>query len=254
MGKASKIEWTHNTFNPWWGCAQVSPACDHCYAMTLAQRFGKWWGVDAPRRFFGEKHWREPINWNARCAKHGIRERVFCASMADVFDNHPDVTGAREQLWGMIRATPSLDWLLLTKRIGNAAQMLPDDVARLVWVGSTVVTPEEYARDVPKLRRVPAKVRFLSMEPLIEPMGDLDLDGIHWVIVGGESGRQARSMRRWWVESIRDQCQAAGVAFFFKQWGEWAPKNEDTMLKVGKIIAGRQLVGRTWDQVPVLTS
>jgi protein gp37 len=254
MGKDSKIEWTHHTFNPWWGCAEVSPACDFCYARTLAQRFGQWWGTDAPRRFFGVKHWNEPLRWHDRCKRLDIRERVFCASMADVFDNHPAVSDARHSLWNTIRLTPSLDWLLLTKRIGNAKHMLPEDVAKIVWVGATVVTPLEYARDVPKLREIPAKVRFLSIEPLLEPLGDLDLTGIHWVIVGGESGRQARSMRRWWVESIRDQCEAAGVPFFFKQWGEWVPKDEDTMWKVGKLAAGRHLVGRTWDQFPVQPS
>jgi protein gp37 len=263
VGKDSKIEWTDHTFNPWWGCAQVSPACDHCYAMTLAQRFGQWWGGDAPRRFFGPKHWREPVKWNERCERTGTRARVFCASMADVFDNHPDVIPARAELWKLIEATPHLDWLLLTKRIGNAHRMLPGGwfgghspghygrgPLPNVWLGATVVTRDEYERDVPKLRALPAAVRFLSIEPLLEPLGDIDLTGIHWVIVGGESGRQARSMRLWWVESIRDQCDAAGVAFFFKQWGEWAPRGENIMQKVGKLIAGRTLGGRTWDQVP----
>jgi protein gp37 len=217
MGENSAIEWTHNTFNPWWGCTEVSPACEHCYARTLAQRFGQWWGVDAPRRFFGSKHWAEPLRWQKRCEHLDIRERVFCASMADVFDNHPSVLDARQQLWWLIRSTPRLDWLLLTKRIGTAEAMLPEDIRAQVWVGATVVTRDEYARDVPKLQRLDVGTRFLSIEPLIEPLGDIDLTGIHWVIVGGESGRQARPLRQWWVQSIRDQCQAAGVAFFFKQ-------------------------------------
>lgn len=267
MGKDSKIEWTHHTFNPWWGCAQISPACDECYAMTLAQRFGKWWGVDAPRRLFGEKHWREPVNLNASCERRGVRERVFCASMADVFDNHPDVMAPRAQLWDLIRRTPHLDWLLLTKRIGNVRRMLPEDWGDgypNVWLGITVVTQEEVDRDVPKLLAIPVHFRFLSMEPLLEPIDfsgrwveyenpaihETWLERLDWVIVGGESGRKARSLRLWWVESIRDQCQAVGTAFFFKQWGEWAPRGENTMQKVGKLAAGRELSGRTWSDFP----
>jgi protein gp37 len=126
MAEETAIEWCDATFNPWWGCAKVSPACDHCYAERLARRFGVAWGVDTERRSFGDERWREPLRWDRRAARYGRRLRVFCASMADIFDtNAPE--GARERLWGIIRQTPHLTWLLLTKRIGNASRMLPSD-------------------------------------------------------------------------------------------------------------------------------
>jgi protein gp37 len=252
MSENSKIEWTHHTFNPWWGCAKVSPGCDHCYAEALGNRFGTPWGVDAERREFGEKHWDEPRKWNAKAAAAGERHRVFCASMADVFDKNAP-SGARQRLLSLIADTPHLDWLLLTKRIGNASRMLQEacmhdgrlmdanDQYRALpnlWLGISVVNQEEADRDIPKLLRVPAAVRFLSMEPLLGPvefsnvsrradaisqLGKKALLGIDWVIVGGESGRGARPMHPDWARSLRDQCAAAGTPFFFKQWGEWAP-------------------------------
>jgi hypothetical protein len=162
MSENSKIEWTHHTFNPWWGCAKVSPGCDHCYAEALGNRFGTPWGVDAPRRVFTEAHWRDPLKWNAKAAAAGERQRVFCASMADVFDkNSPP--GARDRVWSLIRRTPHLDWLLLTKRIGNAVRMLPPDWGDgypNAWLGISVVNQEEAVRDIPKLLQVPAAIRL----------------------------------------------------------------------------------------------
>jgi protein gp37 len=260
MSKFSKIEWTDHTFNPWWGCAKVSPGCDHCYAEALGNRFGTPWGVDAERREFGEKHWDEPRKWNAKAAAAGERHRVFCASMADVFDKNAP-SGARQRLLSLIADTPHLDWLLLTKRIGNASRMLQEacmhdgrlmdanDQYRALpnlWLGISVVNQEEADRDIPKLLNVPATVRFLSMEPLmgsveisrwLMPRQQANEDGyggdqcpgwttdfttVDWVIVGGESGRGARPMHPNWARSLRDQCAAAGTPFFFKQWGEWA--------------------------------
>lgn len=186
MGEDSKIEWTDHTFNAWWGCTKVSPACDRCYAEVWAKRTGHpdLWGVHAGRRIFGPKHWNEPLQWNAAAAKAGTRERVFCNSMADVFDNHSGVIDAREQLWGLIRNTPNLDWLILTKRIGNAKLMLPWCRKELfepepwpnVWLGISVCNQEEADRDVPKLLETPAAVRFLSVEPML---GSLDLFPFH---------------------------------------------------------------------------
>jgi protein gp37 len=265
VSENSKIEWTHHTFNPWWGCAKVSPGCDHCYAEALGNRFGTPWGVDAERREFGEKHWDEPRKWNAKAAAAGERHRVFCASMADVFDKNAP-SGARQRLLSLIADTPHLDWLLLTKRIGNASRMLQEacmhdgrlmdanDQYRALpnlWLGISVVNQEEADRDIPKLLRVPAAVRFLSMEPLlgpvnlwriggnkqyvidalagvmrstapisIDPSPPENLPSLNWVIVGGESGPNARPMHPDWARSLRDQCAAAGVPFFFKQWGE----------------------------------
>ena len=126
MAKDSKIEWTHHTFNPWWGCAKVSPACKHCYAETWAKRVGKdLWGAKSPRRFFSDAHWREPFKWNAEAVTLGERRRVFCASMADVFEARAELDPWRDKLWTVIEATPALDWLLLTKRPHRIASYAP---------------------------------------------------------------------------------------------------------------------------------
>lgn len=259
MGKKTGIQWTDATFNPWWGCTAISPGCDHCYAETHAHRFGTEWGAGAPRREFGDKHWNEPLLWNEAAKRDGVRRRVFCASMADVFDKDAP-EGARARLFALIEQTPHLDWLLLTKRIGNVAKMAPvswmggpvqhgPDPANVhggwpanVWLGATIVNQEEADRDIPKLLAVPARVRFLSMEPLLgkvylpffyrhmaEGGGGPALapaaKNLHWVIVGGESGSEARPMHPAWALALRDQCRRAGVAFFFKQWGTWAPSD-----------------------------
>lgn len=301
MGQDSKIEWTHHTFNPWWGCTKVSPACDHCYAERDAKRFSpdmNLWGVGARRRTFGDGHWNDPVKWNARAAREGRRERVFCASMADVFDNEgPEY--ARVRLWKLIEATPSLDWLMLTKRAGNVSSMVPvmwweHGFPSNVWLGISVVNQHEADRDVRRLLLVPARVRFLSCEPLLGPINlqrahraPERLPRVSWVIVGGESGPNARPMHPDWVRSIRDECEGVGVPFLFKQWGEWAPgecadgppsrtertatycngewtfervtprESEEThrddepdLFRLGRRAAGRMLDGRTWDEYP----
>lgn len=223
MGENSAIEWTDATFNPWWGCTRVSPACDNCYADTWARRLGMddlWDG--AKRRTFGAKHWAEPLKWNRAAERAGRRLRVFCASMADVFDK--DAPGReRENLWELIEDTPHLDWLLLTKRIGNVRRMLPAPPPN-VWLGISVINQEEADRDIPKLLGIPAAVRFLSCEPLLGPIdfplpcqGSVFWSGLHWIIVGGESGARARPMDEWWALRIQQQCAEAGVAFFMKQ-------------------------------------
>jgi protein gp37 len=254
MSANSKIEWTDHTFNPWMGCTKVSPACDHCYAevSTPSRTLGVEWGAGQPRRLTSEANWKEPLRWNAQhekfFAEHGRRQRVFCASLADVFDNEIDPQW-RVNLFALIEQTPDLDWLLLTKRIGNVTKMVeqgqffPSHWPN-VWIGATICNQEEADRDIPKLLQVPAAVRFLSMEPLLgrvdlyrggwsflnalrPPSGNkLGWDrGLDWVIVGGESGPHARPMHPDWARSLRDQCAAAGVPFLFKQWGEWLPFN-----------------------------
>ena len=298
MAENSKIEWTHHTFNPWEGCQRVGPGCDHCYAEARDQRFtgGAHWGPGAPRRRTSPANWRKPLAWDRAAAAAGERHRVFCASLADVFDNAVDPAW-RDDLWRLIERTPNLDWMLLTKRPGNIANMLPVpfDFERLypnVWLGCTVVNQDEADRDIPKLLAVSAAVRFLSMEPLLGPV-DLGVagrgdSGLDLVIVGGESGPGARPMHPDWARSLRDQCQAAGVAFHFKQWGEWETaldREQDdpdwradysrkfadhgptrwinlaggggfhgerfhVMRRVGKASAGRLLDGRTWDEMP----
>lgn len=250
MSAKTGIEWTDATFNPWWGCTKVSPGCDHCYAEGVASRFGTPWGARQVRRTFGEKHWNEPLHWNARAEREGRRLRVFCASMADVFDNDAP-EGARERLFALIRDTPHLDWQLLTKRIGNARKMLPSDWGdgySNVWLGATIVNQDEADRDIPKLLATPSRIRFLSCEPLLGPVNvtwalsnnrrhvetglrdrgvvpsdPKQLRGIDWVIAGGESGRRARPMHPDWARFLRAQCWGDNVPFFFKQWGEWAP-------------------------------
>jgi protein gp37 len=179
----TKIEWCDYSFNAWWGCTKVSPACDHCYAETWAKRTGfpDLWGVQAGRRTFGEKHWLEPLKWDIKALRMGnvTRPRVFCNSMADVFDNHEGVVLARERLWRLIRATQGLDWLILTKRIGNVHKMLPhdwEDGYPNVWLGISVCEQREADRDIPKLLDIPAAVRFLSCEPLL---GHIDLFPFH---------------------------------------------------------------------------
>lgn len=228
MGRETGIAWCHHTFNPWWGCVKISPACTNCYAATFDKRLGgDHWGVDSSRKFFGDKHWNEPLKWNKEAQAKGERARVFCASMADVFEDRPDLVAPRLRLWKLIESTPWLDWLLLTKRPQNISRMLPTDKEngipffRNVWLGTTVES-QEYAKErIPHLLANPATVHFLSCEPLLGP---LDLTcyfgeeyGVDWVITGSESGPKARPQNVDWYRSIRDQCYAARVAFFLKQ-------------------------------------
>lgn len=275
MAKNSAIEWTHHTFNPWWGCTKVSPACKNCYAETFARRVGQdIWGPRAERRFFGDAHWREPLKWNDEAALAGTRRRVFCASMADVFENRAELTPSRERLWQLIADTPALDWLLLTKRPERVLKCVPwrHTWPSNVWVGVTAENQRWALRRIPLLLDLPAAVRFLSCEPLLGP---LDLSAwmagvrrVDWVIAGGESGHKARPMNPEWASSLRDQCRAAAVPFHFKQWGHWCPDYgnapptrkrvslEDskgrtiTLVRLSKHAAGRQLDGRTWDEFP----
>lgn len=290
MASESNIEWTDATFNAWIGCTKISPACDHCYAAvsTPTRALGVEWGAGNPRRRTSEANWKLPLRWNAgkfyqcmpcgwrgdkprhpddgglwtcpRCGSDAVinaRRRVFCSSLADVFDNEVDPQW-RTDLFALIAATPNLDWLLLTKRIGNVKSMVPwgwlekpssgiGGWPANVWLGATICNQAEADRDIPKLLAVPARVRFLSMEPLL---GRVDLcehlgmwwnqtmqcfesssarfnpRGLGWVIVGGESGPSARPMLPEWASSLRSQCAAAGVPFLFKQWGEWGPMQQ----------------------------
>jgi protein gp37 len=243
LGEYSKIEWTTHTFNPWLGCTRVSPACDACYAEAWARRTGQGELWQGERRRTTDANWRKPLRWNESAAKRAVRERVFCASLADVFDNAVQPAW-RADLFALIRKTPQLDWLLLTKRIGNARDMMHsalEDAHLLrepawpwhnVWLGATVVTQQEVERDVPKLLATPARIHFLSCEPLIEridlapylgsvrretPLSERFVKSIDWVIVGGESGGKARPMNSAWCDEIRQDCSHSGTKFFFKQ-------------------------------------
>lgn len=289
----SKIEWTDHTFNPWWGCIRVSPGCEHCYAETMAKRYGyRIWGPSktTERREMSANYWRQPYRWDAAASRAGKRARVFCASMADVFEDHPAVIPWRERLWDVIFETPNLDWLLLTKRPENIKAMLPSvwrrEVPRNIWLGTSVESQEYTWKRIPDLLSIRASVHFLSCEPLL---GELDISDylecqvdihgqivpcscqlIDWVIVGGESGPGARPMHPDWVRGIQNQCERAGAAFFFKQWGEYLPFSQEQErmrgsvvfssvmqptyhgTRVGKHAAGRTLDGRTWDELPGL--
>jgi len=217
MAEHSAITWTDATFNPWWGCFKISPGCKHCYADAFDHRLGgSHWGKDAPRRFFGDAHWNEPVKWNAKAAREGVRRRVFCSSMADVFEDRRDLDEHRDRLWKLIDATQNLDWLLLTKRPENFG-MLPTAPVN-VWRGVTVEDADHLWR-VDHLRATGAAVRFISYEPALGPIASaLNLDGIDWIVTGDESGQVRRPADVQWFADVRDMCAAAGVAFHFKQW------------------------------------
>ena len=232
MAETTGIAWTDSTFNPWIGCTKVGPGCDHCYAEALDKRH-RWqgathWGVGQPRMRTSVSNWKKPLAWNRARLKDGKTHRVFCASLADVFDNEvrPDW---RWDLFDLIRATPALTWLLLTKRIvnvqkmldmgdaGNGGQPLPANV----WLGATVVNQEEADRDVPKLLKVAATVRFVSYEPALGPVDWEQYPGIDWIIVGGEStqGAKARFFDLRWADATIRQAGRIGAAPFVKQLG-----------------------------------
>ena len=269
MGKNSHIEWTHHTFNPWWGCAKVSPACAHCYAETLTNRFGgAVWGPKGQRRFFGIAHWDEPIKWNKEAQRANTRFRVFCASMSDVFEDRRDLDAERVKLWSLIEKTKNLDWLLLTKRPEAVQKLAPwgEQWPANVWLGTSVENQQWADKRLPQLMAIPAKVRFLSCEPLL---GALDLcrytkkNGIHWIIAGGESGKGSRPMHPNWVRGLRDFSEKQGIPFHFKQWGNFGPApkkvsgqthfvfpDQIVMILRNKAINGRILDGRTHEEFP----
>ncbi len=246
--KNTKIQWCHHTFNPWWGCVKVSEGCNFCYAEAFSRRLGKkLWGKNSERLFFGEKHWSEPLKWNAEAAQAGGRRRVFCASMADVFECHPALDKERERLWKLIEATPHLDWLLLTKRPENILTRVP--ARENIWLGTSVENQAAADKRIWELLRCRnlASVLFLSMEPLLSEValqnvrhdGHVNIDCLHgsqfsgsfqnsnaakvdWVIVGGESGPGARDCNIQWIaDTVRD-CVAARVPVFVKQLGSSA--------------------------------
>jgi protein gp37 len=329
MGANTGIQWADHTFNPWIGCTKVGPGCDHCYAeRDFDIRLKRvQWGAGKPRLRTGDKNWQQPRRWNRKAAllrsawdtfiagyeglttselaargfHEPTRPRVFCASLADVFDNEVPQEW-RDALWALIRETPHLDWMLLTKRIGNVSKMLPADWGDgypNVWLGVTVVNQAEADRDIPKFLAIKAHTRFLSIEPVLGPIdlsvwlfgraepcaecprdhdcecgwhGRHELAGepaLHWVICGGESGPHARPAHPDWFRSLRDQCAAAKVAFFFKQWSEWGqgfdfveetrnvtapisyfPELDRSFARVGVQAAGRKLDGVEHNALP----
>lgn len=229
--KNSEIGWTKHTYNPWEGCTKVSPGCANCYAKTdVADRWGRVeWGSCGVRRRVTTSI-DAPIKWHEEAIRAGSRDKVFCASLCDVFDDHPTIEqGWRDHTWALIRQTRCLQWLLLSKRPENFARFLPDDWGEGYDNACLMVSTEdqEWAeKRIPTLLDTPARWRGLSCEPLLGPIDLVPWIGnLDWVIAGGESGNGARPMDPEWARSLRDQCAAAEVSYFFKQWGSWAPSN-----------------------------
>jgi protein gp37 len=304
MSANSKIEWTDHTFNPWIGCTKVSPGCVNCYAETRDKRHLiepiDHWGKGAPRLRTSGSNWKQPLKWNREaeldyddasrdgCAHLHHRPRVFCASLADIFDDEVPIEWLADFL-ALVHKCQNLDFQILTKRPENFEARIaaarptisfwrhgnaPDNV----WLGVSVEDQKRADERIPLLLQIPAKVRFLSCEPLL---GSVDIakwlvpdecgcggydpafkNCIDWVIVGGESGPNARPMHPDWARSLRDQCGEVGVRFFFKQWGEWEPgtifynkgdhqfEGGQIMHRTGKRSAGRRLDGREWNEFP----
>ena len=241
MSDGSAIEWTDATWNPVRGCTKISPGCKHCYAETFAERFRGVPGhpyqqgfdlLVVPDKLF------EPLRWSRS-------RRIFVNSMSDLFQDGVSDDFVR-QVFEVMAAADWHIYQMLTKRaerLRTLTSRLPPEIVRRdhIWLGVSVEDRKYGLPRIDELREAPAKVRFLSIEPLLEDLGEIDLRGIHWVIVGGESGPGARPMRKEWVVSIRDQCLAAGVPFFFKQWGG-----------VQKSKNGRDLDERTYDEYPTI--
>ncbi|MCY3022739.1 MAG: phage Gp37/Gp68 family protein [Planctomycetota bacterium] len=233
MSEFSKIEWTNATWNPVTGCTKTSPGCKNCYAERFAERFRGVAGHPYEQGFdfrLWPERLKQPLAWREP-------RLVFVNSMSDLFLDRVPFRFI-QQVFATMRESKQHTFQILTKRAERLEHLAPHlDWPANVWMGVSVET-QDFGWRVDSLRRVPATIRFLSLEPLLEPL-ELDLTGIHWVIVGGESGPGARPMLADWVRAIRDQCQAAEVPFFFKQWGG-----------VRKSKAGRILDGRTWDEYP----
>lgn len=285
MGKNSAIEWTDDTINFWWGCVKVSPGCEHCYAETMSKRTGRniWGPAKTTDRWRTKGSWKDILKWDREAKAEGKRRKVFAQSMSDFFEDHPQVKTWREEAIEIFECLEWVDILLLTKRIENVMRMVParwlESWPEHIWMGTSIENQEYADRRIPELIKIPARIRFLSCEPLLGPLniqGYL-LDGWHkfkpkisWVIAGGESGPKARPMHPKWVKQIRDKCQEAGVPFFFKQWGRYRPllmqeypppgptvtvhypgdEMDNIMVEVGKKAAGAVLDGREWREFP----
>jgi protein gp37 len=228
MGDKTLIAWTDRTFNPWMGCENVSAGCKHCYAERMVRdRMGykNLWGPGSTRQVTSAANWRKPVKWNLDALELGRPVRVFCGSLCDVFDAHPVAARTRFSLWSLIRETPALDWQLLTKRPENIRLCLPDDWFDgypNVWLGVTIES-NQFTHRADILRRIPAAVRFVSYEPALGPLDQLDLAGIDWMIYGGESGPGFRRHELKWARHMRDRCALRGIPYFFKQSPAYKP-------------------------------
>lgn len=254
----TQIEWTDATWNPVAGCSIVSAGCTHCYAMEMARRLeamGVAKYTSLTRRSGGRTVWNGVVREDeeALAIPHRWRKarKIFVNSMSDLF--HERVSDAFIlKVWQVMRETPRHNYQILTKRPERMAAFvstLVEDVLPNVWLGTSIENAEVLKR-IDHLRAVPAAIRFLSFEPLIGPVGGVDLSGIHWAIVGGESGRSARPIREEWIDEIHAQCEEHETAFFFKQWGTWGKDNK----RRSKRANGREYRGRTWDEMPAAFS
>lgn len=238
MADVTGISWTDHTFNPWWGCTRIAPGCDNCYAATFDKRTGgDYWNPKIDPRLTSVSNWNKPKKWNRLAEESGIRKKVFCGSMMDWCDNDaPD--GALDRLWAIINETPRLDWQLLTKRSTLIEKKLPSDWGcgyDNVWLGVTVEDMEYGYKRIEDLNKIPAKVSFLSCEPLLEKITDIKLSNIDWVIIGGESGPNFRPMEKDWVNQLIYEARIESVPVWFKQWGG---NQKD---KGGSLIYGEEL-------------
>lgn len=242
MTTVSRIEWTEQTWNPVVGCTKISPGCKNCYAETMARRL-KAMGAPGYENGFALTLLPQRLGDPFKRSKPTV---YFLNSMSDLFhDSVPDAY--IDQVFDVVAKTPQHTYQILTKRAQRLARhfrtrSVPDNA----WMGVSVENRKHGVPRIDYLRRVPARVRFLSVEPLLEHVGELDLSGIHWVIVGGESGAKARPMKPEWAEAVQQQCEEQQVAFFFKQWGGWGADGK----RRAKAQNGRLLRGQTWDAMP----
>lgn len=240
----SRIEWTEQTWNPVVGCVKVSPGCKHCYAETMSRRL-KSMGAPGYENGFKVSLRPERLDYPLRRQKPTL---YFVNSMSDLFQDDVPFDYV-DKVMAVIRATPQHTYQILTKRGGRMRDYfqhtaVPDNA----WLGVSVEDRKYGKPRIAELQSIQARTRFLSIEPLLEDLGTLSLRDLHWVIVGGESGNGARLMKEEWVTSVRDQCRAQGVDFFFKQWGAWGPDG----IKRSKKANGRELQGKVWDMIPAL--
>lgn len=244
MGTNSKIEWTEQTWNPTVGCTKISPGCKHCYAETMARRLqamGTHSYENGFRLTLMPKRLAEPLERRKPTV-------YFVNSMSDLFHAKVPFDYIR-RVFDVMAQAPRHTFQVLTKRAERMAEFCRNGaVPPNVWLGVSVENRRHGVPRITVLREIDASVRFLSIEPLLEGLGEIDLTGIHWVIVGGESGPKARPMKREWVDDIKRQCDDAGVAFFFKQWGTWSADGR----KRSKKENGRRYQGRVWDAMPAL--
>lgn len=252
MAEKSGVEWCDHSFSINWGCEEIPQvnglpsACDLCYARILAHRWGfEVWGKKAPRRMLSEHHWNEPARWNRKAEKAAQRKKVFCGPMNDICEDRRDLDPLRQRLIGIVERTSWLDWLMLTKRPFLYRRFFPwDRWPKNAWAGTTTEHQYWFDHRMKALAQVPAEIRFISAEPLFEPI-DISAykESIDWVITGCESGPGARPTQEDWVRKLRDQCTAAGIPFFYKQ----AVIN-------GKIVGTPKLDGKEWVEFPNMES